>query len=360
MQTSSNELDDLFDDAVEAQHRVVSDSMGPVLKIECDTDAVEHSYGEVATLCTKSNYAAALRTTGASVEYIQDRDSFLVESCSIDDLLATTNKIIAAEKMGITQPREEAKPKHKRRVDYSQLGNVVGQQKIEAPSTEERNIPAVVKEANGMIVSTEDGEVLNPEMLSLLLGMTEQQAQSFAITDEGSAEWYVGRVTMLQGEINKFATMAATMIRSAYTKLKSLDNRFGHQLDKYCQIQLEKEKTRNGTYKRKYLRFISGGVYYRKTGGYKMTSKQLLQEFIDQLPESEWNKYGVELVRKYDWRKVKAIADTGAYVPGYDLISGDELGKMSIGVEKAWSLNQAQELLKQVAMLTETENPEEL
>ena len=214
---------------------------------------------------------------------------------------------------------------------------------------QENQVSTITNEA-GLIIDKETGEVLGGEELALLLNLDLQSAQRFSVRDKESADWYVGRIVALQDEIRNFAVMAKKMIAHAAYQMRRLEAKYNGELRTYCEAELEKERTKTGKLKRKYVPFMRGAVYFRKSGGLRISDRESVQQWVDELSPDLFAKYGVRLVRKWNAKELKQAAATGENIPGFEQIPEHELGTMRIGTDKPWSPSQIKGLFNDITL----------
>ena len=105
------------------------------------------------------------------------------------------------------------------------------------------------------------------------------------------------------------------------------------------------DRTKDGKLKRKYYvtADLSARVFFKKTGGWSLFDSKLYKQYVDELPEEEFKALGGEIIRQIDYRHRIKLVKEGVHIPGYQYYQENELGKMVIGGEKAFSVNKLKE-----------------
>jgi hypothetical protein len=163
----------------------------------------------------------------------------------------------------------------------------------------------------GVLIDEESGEVLNPEMIPELLGLTAEEIlglgwtpESFAITDQITADWFVARIRRRQTRVECIAEMASAAIRDELKAMAGLMYKYGVQLRVFCESKLERKK--DGKFRAKNVKFNEGAVHFKKSGGVKCVDRELLQDMVSKLPTYE-QKYRIALENILDFVKAKNV-----------------------------------------------------
>lgn len=209
-------------------------------------------------------------------------------------------------------------------------------------SEPEPAVPAIIKRDDDLLID-ENGEVVNPELLAQLLGMSVDKAMAFRVSDQQSAEWFIEKMVSLQSRMNTVSEMATLMINELLRYYAGMFFKYGMQLRSIVQPELESDLNKEGKPRKKSKRYLTGAVFFVKEGGYRLRDKEELQKSIDELPQEKldlWIEAGlVTIVRKVDVAKLTKLIklEQVSPQPGYEKLPVHEFGKMSLGTKASWS-----------------------
>lgn len=210
-----------------------------------------------------------------------------------------------------------------------------------APVKTESAAPGTPKPADAPAMKINTAEPpMTDALLAELIGCEVDKIQKFKVTDKASAEWYVNQVSGIQLECEKIATMATAMINDRLRAIKEMQFRYERDVKPIAQRELKK-----GT---KSWKTLFGGFFFRKTGGTYCHDRELVEAWLNKLPDSELAKYGAERKLSFDVRKVKAamLADPKhEMIPGFANKPVDEYGECGVGTTRRWTTNKLTDIL---------------
>lgn len=174
------------------------------------------------------------------------------------------------------------------------------------------------------------------------------KAHSFAKTKSETAsicDEIIGRMIELEAGIDAIADTAAAKISRKAGYLNYLIGFWTPFLTASGKAFIPKND--DGTYKKKNHKFDTGGVYFRKTGGWRIVDTAALKKHLSTKTVEELMALGCEPDIKIGR---KAVLDycksTGEIMPGIEYEQEDEFGSLKVGAAKGWSPRGALDRLK--------------
>lgn len=195
------------------------------------------------------------------------------------------------------------------------------------------------------VVKEAQKTIKDADAQQMVTGMADSLPQRIPAFDEAGALYHLKRVRAIQNAISDVAHGAAQLMRPLFADLRMLSFCGGDALKEYAATQLPRKK--DGTVKAKNWPTLHGRVFFRKSGGPRMSDSAEFKSWLKNHPEF-WDDFGAKEVTDvtYDWRKVYACVEAGMVVPGFSMVPVDEFGKVSIGSDKPWTMQAVKEVLK--------------
>lgn len=158
------------------------------------------------------------------------------------------------------------------------------------------------------------------------------------IQSEGDFKYWVKVIRTIQEGITANLLSVAAIVADGVQVLQKIDFVVGRDLRNFAIDNLPKGK--------KSLKTTDGGVFFRKTGGWKVFDRNEVQSFVDGLPEEELADYGVVTVRKWSATTMKELAADGVRIPGLQFSPDNEYGSWGVGATRAWSHEKPRSAIK--------------
>lgn len=211
------------------------------------------------------------------------------------------------------------------------------------------------------VTETESDEIDVWTLQQCLEHLHLQPIEYSRIQSENDAKYWLGAYRAVQEAISTTLKTAALILADGIRCLQTIDNHVGRDLAEFAASQLKKN-SKGGYAKKSFIILGAGGVFFKKTGGWKVFDRAAIQKFIDELPESELATYGVTTVRKFTAAKLKELAAEGVVIPGLSFTPPNELGTWGVGVDRAWTPEKQRAAIsatvKRLKVVTQTEDNE--
>lgn len=211
------------------------------------------------------------------------------------------------------------------------------------------------------VTETESDEIDVWTLQQCLEHLHLQPIEYSRIQSENDAKYWLGAYRAVQEAISTTLKTAALILADGIRCLQTIDNHVGRDLAEFAASQLKKN-SKGGYAKKSFIILGAGGVFFKKTGGWKVFDRAAVQKFVDELDDSLLEEYGVTTVRKWTATKMKELAADGVVIPGLSFTPPNELGTWGVGVDRAWTPEKHRAAIsatvKRLKLVTQTEDNE--
>lgn len=203
-------------------------------------------------------------------------------------------------------------------------------------------------------------EIYGNEALGL-----ELESNAEILNSEEVARKIIECMTNIQSSIDRTAEMAAVIIKRKAQYLHYLSDKWTPFLKNIGITRLPVNAEGKPT--KKNVRWLEGGLYFKKTGGATIEdSTELKHAIADYIPEP-WHKtldeinnllsqYGASLDIKLDRTAIlKKCTETGEVLPGVKFYPPDDFGQLKVGLQRGWTSRSALAKIKAAFSTNESE-----